>query len=1083
MNFAQPFQDYELLDRVGAGAMGTVFKARHKRLSRIVALKVLKPSLARDARYVDRLRREARIVASLSHPNIVTGYDLGEEGGYHYFVMEFVEGKSLRQLLVEWGMFAEEYVLKVGQQVAAALDHAFARGVIHRDVKPGNILIDEQGNVKLTDLGLAKGPADLTLTRDGATVGTPQYISPEQARNPHDVDVRSDLYSLGATLYHMATGQPPFRGDTMAELITKVLHDAPVPPHELNPALSAGMSLVLRKLLAKDLAVRYQTPRELLDDLDRVQRSLPVAIDPAALDAGETRAMSMGTRLVLAGAGALLLVFAVWFGMQLRDRPPPEASPDQFLVDLDGELEALPTPGARLVRLRARMASAPPGTEVGLAQRERAVVGDLQARVDAFAAETLGPGWTKLVDWLQDPAVWPDRARWERQRLAGPVRESTGLLPSQLPANVALRGLDEVTAAVDAVLRERDQALLRRFDEFLASTLPARVEELVRGGDFAGGDRQWNDALTTFFNGVRAPLLDGLPEQLVQKARDRHTLAWQRARGTLDAAESQVADALRAEVAEVCRALAERLQSPGAEDVLLESLQAFQRELLQTWPGSGRFRIGRDPWPDVERQLREIEAQIGVASAVAAAQRRDQRIDLAWRTFCHGSPADALAVLADVPGLAQADGSLLRHRRAIAAAATVAERLVAELARHGRPIVVLARSEGGIAVELRAAAGDGGPVLLRQAIGQEPRRAQLTDFRFSDLVARLRSVAGDPFAGLDGAERALGTAVFAMAGDELAGLEAHLRMQQDAFLLDEVWPRILRVRQERPETWFDRNQLFARLADSLAAAQASRRCVELEASVLTCERRVPDADLLDAERQLLRRAKAFLRVERRRQDLEVQLGGAVPSGSAISVDIHEEELSAAVHLPPEVMLRDAKDGWEIRGGKLEFASGLRPWSDRQQLRCPTGFEPSVRRLTAEFDLAFPANSVGRRGYVFEFRGAAVFVVLLADDSVHAALVDGDPRREDLAQRAFQRAMQGALAASPRAVAIPGGTHRLAIELRLVRSLQRVNVRVLLDGTPLLEALHEVDPNAPANLAILPQQELTLLGATVRAEGL
>ena len=178
-------------------------------ITNIVALKVLKPSLARDKRYVERLRREARIVASLSHAHIVAGYDLGEEGGYHFFVMEFVEGKSLRQLLNEWGMFSEGYVLRVARETALALDHAYQRDVIHRDIKPGNILIDEVGKVKLTDMGLAKGPADLALTRDGATVGTPMYISPEQARNPQDVDVRSDLYSLGATLYHMATGVPP----------------------------------------------------------------------------------------------------------------------------------------------------------------------------------------------------------------------------------------------------------------------------------------------------------------------------------------------------------------------------------------------------------------------------------------------------------------------------------------------------------------------------------------------------------------------------------------------------------------------------------------------------------------------------------------------------------------------------------------------------------------------------------------------------------------------------------------------------------------------------------------------------------
>ena len=288
MSFAQPFRDYEILDRLGAGAMGTVFKARHLKLSRIVALKVLRPSLARDARYVERLRREARIVASLNHPNIVTGYDLGEEGGYHYFVMELVEGRSLRALLAEWGIFAEDQVRNVATQVASALDHAFLRNVIHRDIKPGNILIDDAGAVKVTDMGLAKGPADLSLTRDGSTVGTPQYISPEQARNPQDADIRSDLYSLGATLYHMATGQPPFQGASMTEVILQVLHDTPVSPRVINPELSEGMSLVIRKLLSKSPQLRYQTPRELLDDLERWARDQRPQVDESRLSVGET---------------------------------------------------------------------------------------------------------------------------------------------------------------------------------------------------------------------------------------------------------------------------------------------------------------------------------------------------------------------------------------------------------------------------------------------------------------------------------------------------------------------------------------------------------------------------------------------------------------------------------------------------------------------------------------------------------------------------------------------------------------------------------------------------------------------------
>ncbi|MCA8943621.1 MAG: serine/threonine protein kinase, partial [Planctomycetes bacterium] len=284
MKFAQPFEDYEILSRVGAGAMGTVFRARQTKMNRVVALKVLRPSLARNRKYVERLRREARIVGALNHPNIVTGYDLGEEGGYHYFVMEFVEGQSLRSLLQEWGLFPEERVLEVGIQVAGALEHAFARGVIHRDIKPGNILIDEAGNVKLTDMGLAKGPTDLTLTRDGATVGTPQFISPEQAIDPQNADIRSDLYSLGATLFQMATGAAPFSGDSIGKLIDQVLNEPAPLVSDVNPGVSEGLSLVIKKLLAKDPALRYQTPGELLVDLRRVARSEAPGVDLKRLE-------------------------------------------------------------------------------------------------------------------------------------------------------------------------------------------------------------------------------------------------------------------------------------------------------------------------------------------------------------------------------------------------------------------------------------------------------------------------------------------------------------------------------------------------------------------------------------------------------------------------------------------------------------------------------------------------------------------------------------------------------------------------------------------------------------------------------
>ena len=1084
MNFAQPFPDYELLDRVGAGAMGTVFKARQKKLQRIVAIKVLKPSLARDTRYVDRLRREARIVASLSHPNIVAGYDLGEAGGYHFFVMEFVEGKSLRQLLLEWGMFAEEYVLKVAQQCAAALDHAFERGVIHRDIKPGNILIDDQGNVKLTDMGLAKGPADLTLTRDGATVGTPQYISPEQARNPHDVDVRTDLYSLGATLYHMATGQPPFRGDTMAELITKVLHDVPVPPDELNPALSPGMSLVIRKLLAKDLKVRYQTPRELLDDLERLQRSLPVKVDPAALSAQEAKTAGALARSLATVAVVVVLAAAVWVGMQFSSREPAGPRPDDFLVALDAELRALPTPGHRLEHLRSVMVVPPPGTEIGLLEREKATVAELRATVDRLAAQTLETGWQGLVAWLDDPSAWPDLARWERERLSPQLRSQCGISIAQLPSNVALRRLDELRASVEELVRDRDLGVLRRFEEHLAVTVPARVEERVRADDFATAYRLWDNAVSDHFDGVRQPLPERLSAPLAQKVRDRHTLARGRALPAIETAESQCADALRGEVVEVVRALRERLASQTDVEIVQQALRRFEQELQQTWPPASRFRLGRDPWPDVERQLHELHQEASLASAEARQGRAERLLDLVWRTFHHGTTADALQVLAALPEPPQGGAELLgRHRQALLAAGQVADALVDALVRHARPVAVFPRTGGGAAIELRAEAGENGPVLWSQAVGQAPRRANLVDYRFVDLLGRLQQDGADPLAGVDPEVRGAGTAIFAMLGDELAGIGPRLQALGDPFLIEQVWPRVLRVREEGAEPWLDRSSLFARLGQALEAAQQSGRFVDVEAAMLVCEHRVDKDELLAPERQLLREAHQWLRTEQRRRDVLDQLAAVVPRGAEVSVVARDGELVADLKLQAAVMVRDAAEGWLLRDDVLEFGSGQRPWSEihLQQLRCATGLDPGVRSLRADFDLVLPPASVGRRTYVFEFRGVAVLLTLGADDRVHAVLVDGDPRREDLAQRAFQRAMQDALVAT-RVVAVPGAVHRLSIELRLSRSGRAV-VRATFEGAQVLEAARDVDPRAAAAIAVLPQQELALRQVVVHAEGM
>jgi len=261
--------DFEILERIGQGAVGAVFKARQRSMDRLVAVKVLKPQLARDPTYVDRFWREARAAARLNHPNIVLAIDAGEDHGYYYFVMEYVEGHTV-SLLRKAAVFDEGRALGLVLQVAKALDYAWSQErIVHRDVKPGNIIITPDGTAKLADLGLAHDAALAEEADEEAGVlGTPLYIAPEQIRREPDLDVRCDLYALGATLFHMVTGRPPFRGPDSKSILAMHLHE-PVPdPREFRPGLSDGIAHVIQKLMAKDRAERYSGAGALIADIE-----------------------------------------------------------------------------------------------------------------------------------------------------------------------------------------------------------------------------------------------------------------------------------------------------------------------------------------------------------------------------------------------------------------------------------------------------------------------------------------------------------------------------------------------------------------------------------------------------------------------------------------------------------------------------------------------------------------------------------------------------------------------------------------------------------------------------------------------
>ncbi len=269
---------YRLIEKLGGGAMGTVYKARQLSLDRDVAIKVLSPDLAKDPAFVDRFLTEARAVARLNHANIISGIDVGEAEGVKYFVMEFVDGTTVASLLRRGGALDEERSLLVGQQICRALDHAYRNNLVHRDLKPENILITREGIAKLCDLGLAKLEDQPTVAGERVhRMGTAAYISPEQARGDPTVDIRSDLYSLGATLYHMIVGRPPFEGSNAAAVMARHLTEQPTPPRHLDPSISTLGEVVILRLLQKRREDRYQTPAECLQKIDEAVRLLQTA--------------------------------------------------------------------------------------------------------------------------------------------------------------------------------------------------------------------------------------------------------------------------------------------------------------------------------------------------------------------------------------------------------------------------------------------------------------------------------------------------------------------------------------------------------------------------------------------------------------------------------------------------------------------------------------------------------------------------------------------------------------------------------------------------------------------------------------
>jgi serine/threonine protein kinase len=463
---------YKIIEQLGSGGMATVFKAYHASLDRYVAIKVLHPAFKQDPNFLSRFQREARIVAKLEHPHIVPVYDFSEAGGQPYLVMRFIEGETLKARLANDELSLDE-VARIMKPVGEALSYAHGQGVLHRDVKPSNVLLTPDGGVWLADFGLARiaQAGESTLSQD-SLLGTPQYISPEQAQGLSDLDARTDIYSLAVVMYELLVGRVPYQADTPYAVIHDHIY-APLPlPHSIKPDFPEPLERVLLKALSKERDDRYATVADLMRAFDQavqqVKASAPTQIaapivEPVAVEASSTTIVLPEEQpkskkkfwIGLGAAAALIVIIVGAIVLSQSSRPQQPSPPTQSLAVQP------PAPGTdvatQIEQLRERFNQGNAAIVQGQPERARGIFADVAQTAEKLLAPEAGAGPDQQVQldglagqsWLA--AGKPDRALVHLELLSRKMPDNLEVITGVAAAQLLKSNLDAADATLNRV--------------------------------------------------------------------------------------------------------------------------------------------------------------------------------------------------------------------------------------------------------------------------------------------------------------------------------------------------------------------------------------------------------------------------------------------------------------------------------------------------------------------------------------------------------------------------------------------------------------------------------------------------------